>query len=224
MTNHYKLRINCVAEPEEYTKMEEKYFIKFMKVKEKVLDNPHIHYYISTLDSRKAITDYIKRHIGKDCAHTIYSMKKVREEYPLEYLAYLYKEDVHPLVRGIPEDILEKAKQYDMSVKKVLADRKKTYDHVLKYVLDKTLHKIDCTTGMPSKKQIIKKVADYYQQAGRSVSIRQIENSTTQILWNLDSQYRKEKVEDILENLKTRAEKQREKQKIEQYLLTGKTE
>ncbi len=217
MTSYYKLRINCVAKPEEYTKMEEKYFIKFMKVKEKVLENPHYHYYLTTLSSRKSITDYIKRHIGKDCSHTIYSMIKVREENPLEYLAYLYKEDDCPLIRGIPDDVLEKAKLYDLSVKQVLKDRKKTYDHVYKYVLEKTTKRND--KGNPPPKQIVKKVADYFAQAGRSVSSRQIENLAGQILWNIDSQYKKEKVSDILDNLKTKAQKARDKIQLEHDIM-----
>lgn len=114
----------------------------------------HVHIYMETYHKHTAIRAMIRKRFGS--GNGVYSMVTVEHE-PIAYLAYCIKSGTP--YYNIPEDLLQKAKEYDDKVKLELKAKKESrrtqLDSIRGYVGDtKELF------------EIAQKVVEYYQDKG----------------------------------------------------------
>lgn len=84
-------------------------------------ENPHYHFFFQTDLTGHAIRARLKA-LGL-AGNTDYSMKKLTEQYPIEYLAYVTK--LGHYTSTLPKDILANAIAHDQKVKEEMKDKKK---------------------------------------------------------------------------------------------------
>lgn len=105
-------------------------------VVEKIDTNPHIHFWFTCSEPP---TRYKLRQLCGS-GNGGYSLKKMDEEYPIEYLAYLHKEG-SVVTEGIPQDILTQAVAYNAKVAADIAQKKKDKKSVWERIVEE--YKID---------------------------------------------------------------------------------
>ena len=188
---YYKLRIDYNADNlPQIKELQSRYFSRFVKAEEKgeEKDNPHLHYYLATTHKASAIRQFIRKHFGSGGG--VYSLKKLDEEYPLEYLAYLVKEDPETIWFRMPEGLKEKAIAYDLEVKRDLKT-KGSLGKVKKYLIDKY-------GGIPPhRKTLINSLINYYQERNLLIRKFNLLTLTQTLLLEIDPSYRRSFVEDI---------------------------
>ena len=86
------------------------------------IENPHVHIYMATQTIDTTLRPHF-RHLG--AGNGFYSIKKLNEQYPIQYLAYILKEDLTYVQSGIPPEIIEEARLHDEKVKQDLKNKKK---------------------------------------------------------------------------------------------------
>lgn len=104
----------------------------FAICKEGGIENPHYHLFLKTHMKMPAMRATLRKHNLRGNAS--YSLKKIDEEWPVEYLAYMMKEGDFTYT-NIPEDIVEQFTEYDKKVKQQIADKKKRKQPVWKAIM-----------------------------------------------------------------------------------------
>jgi len=98
--------------------------------------NLHYHWFIRTDVQNATLRARIRKHGLK--GNGSYSLKKLEEDYPIEYIAYVLKEGDYVSVKGITEELLSQAKEYDQKVKNDIKAtkeaKKKTIDKLKDYI------------------------------------------------------------------------------------------
>jgi len=99
--------------------------------------NPHMHAYLELNKTTKTCRNHL-RALGLK-GNASYSLTELDERYPLEYIAYMMKEGKFTN-SGIPEDIIELAKQHNdkvkTEIKKKKEERKTLLQKVENYVVE----------------------------------------------------------------------------------------
>lgn len=88
-------------------------------------DKPHCHAYFQSEMNDKTIRSQLRKMTGG--GNGAYSLKEVDigdDEHPIEYIAYMMKEDTDAEFVGIDDDTMDKARMYDEIVKKQLKEKK----------------------------------------------------------------------------------------------------
>lgn len=122
---YWKLRIDT----EDRDAVEElcnRYFSQWLYAFEKGSfddENPHCHFYFSTLKKEAAIRMYIRKTFGR--GNRVYSMKNLDEQYPIAYLAYCMKQGSFK-IHDVPDDVLDEAKNYDNKIKNEMKEKKES--------------------------------------------------------------------------------------------------
>lgn len=83
--------------------------------------NPHTHWYFSTEFSPENIRKNL-RTLGLK-GNSSYSLKELDEQYPIEYFAYLCKQN-NPVYKNIPQEIIEESKAYNKKVQEEIKEKK----------------------------------------------------------------------------------------------------
>lgn len=83
-------------------------------------ENPHCHAYLETNTKQATIRNVLRKKYGS--GNGSYSLKALDEQYPVEYLAYCIKEKNYR--HTLPEEQIEKAKEYDLKVKEEMKKKK----------------------------------------------------------------------------------------------------
>lgn len=84
-------------------------------------ENHHTHFLFQTDLTTHAVRARLKK-IGL-CGNEDYSLVKLKEQYPIEYIAYLVKGGEY--ISTLPVSVLEEGKQYDARVKSEMKESKK---------------------------------------------------------------------------------------------------
>lgn len=118
-------------------------------------DNPHVHFYLEMADGVSGLRSYIRKTVGS--GNRAYSLKELAEEKPVEYLAYLIKENDY---RSYKID-LTAAKAYDATVKSAIQEKKSSRKTILQQIVEQFGY-----TGSTilEEKQCIEDVIDFYKQ------------------------------------------------------------
>lgn len=105
-------------------------------VVEMPLKNPHAHLFLRTTTLPATLRSRLRK-LGLS-GNQSYSLVKIPEEYPIEYLAYMLKEQDWIKAQqylNIPDEILSKTKEYQKAVKadmkKTKESKKKVWEHIL---------------------------------------------------------------------------------------------
>lgn len=136
MLSHYKLRVDLTKGDTgerkvidnnlvlEMNVFECQNMVGFMRCTEGLPDNPHYHYYFQST-KRPPVLRKALRGMGLK-GNGMYSLKEVdAEEPPLEYLAYMMKEDYEYVVRNLPQSLMDEAVKYQKKMKSEYAEKVK---------------------------------------------------------------------------------------------------
>ncbi len=165
---YYKFRVDFLEDKiSVYRDLETKYFVRYVRAFENVrLDgvdvNPHYHYYIEVETQSQNIRNFVKKNIGK--GNGIYSLVEL-EENPIEYLAYISKQDKSVVWFNMNMDIKDECLEFDLKVKAQMKERKKNKRTQLEVIKDILIDKYGC---IPSNKEtLVDCVLEYYRESGR---------------------------------------------------------
>lgn len=167
MSVSYKIRIDS-HDRTAIKLLLDKYCDKFIIAFEGEEVNPHCHGLIVTTAKQATIRSNLRKSFGS--GNGSYSMKELDEEYPLEYLAYLVKEGDY-YNSGVPDDLLQKAIEYDKDVKAQMKEKKASRRTVLEKLeerLSSVLVDVSCNYTM-YKFKVLEGVVAYYKDTGTLV-------------------------------------------------------
>jgi len=175
MNAYYKLRIDT-SDREEVNRMCSKYFDKYMVAYENQdTSNAHVHLYIEMSTKADTLRRYIRKKFGS--GNSCYSLKALDSECPIEYLAYIMKDNEYEIF-DIPPTVIEEAKGYDKKVKEQMKEKKKarrTQLQILREMLVEQLveevddssedvHRVFKTSGETvTKESIVNMIIAYYK-------------------------------------------------------------
>lgn len=194
---YYKLRIDVLPLKEEVYLKLQSYFTTYVRALEvgSEATNPHYHYYISMTSSAVSVRQYIRANIGK--GNGVYSLKKLDEEFPPEYLAYLVKEDKETIWYKMPEGLKEKAIAYDLKVKEDLSKKgkKPAWKKAEEYVKERF-------GNVPfNESQIVEAVIDYYLENDMMIRKFLIIDIVQTILVSNNPKYKQNFIQNITQNI-----------------------
>lgn len=120
---YYKLRIDLTAiSRNDITDLLNKHSTVYASCIEGFkTDNPHMHFYIETTTKSQALRVQIRK-LSSQKGNGSYSLKTT-DPNPVEYLAYMMKENKHDFSKLSPK-IVAKATKYNEQVKQSMADKK----------------------------------------------------------------------------------------------------
>lgn len=128
----YKLRFDITDQVHSIHEYIQSITDKFCYVKEKVDENPHIHYYLETDTNSRSIRSRL-RNFGLE-GNGAYSLKKC-ELFPIAYLAYLRKEG-KPKYYNFTDEEKTQISEYDDKVKQEMKIKKENKKSVFQRLLD----------------------------------------------------------------------------------------
>lgn len=172
---YYKLRLDYdTGLDTRYREMENSYFSCYVRSLEKVDDNPHYHYYVELHPHKTTVglRQFIRLHFGS--GNGVYSLKKLDEEKPIEYLAYLIKEDQNSVWYRMPEGARESAQAYDLQVKTDLKSKKSKSKNVIPQV-EGYIKELYGTTDIHPE-TLVEQVVEYFVEHSKIMGYHQVLN------------------------------------------------
>lgn len=139
-------------------------------------DNSHLHLHLKLLPTKReaSLRQNIRKEFGS--GNGSYSLKQLDDEFPVEYVAYLLKEDNYQHSDNYPKEWIQKAKAYDSKVKKEMKEKKSSRLTIIKkierdYFSDLipqemqhgTLYVSKKTNLCLSKQDVVQRVIAYYK-------------------------------------------------------------
>lgn len=153
----YKLRIDTDAR-DSVCRLLDKYCSEWIiGFEEQGNDNPHCHVYLKLLCKQATFRNRIRQDFGK--GNGSYSLKELKEEYPLEYLAYVVKERDYKYSSNFPNDVISKSLTYDDKVKREKKEKKKDRLPVWKKIM---LECKDLEYDRDAYRKIAERVVEYH--------------------------------------------------------------
>ncbi len=193
---YYKLRLNIISGLQiQYSKLES-YFVRFIRAQEvgKISKKPHYHYYVETELKQGALRQNIRNWFGSH----VHSLNTLDVPLPIEYIAYILKEDPDPMYYpkgSFDPGRLQQARDYDLSIKKDL--KRKRVQVVEDYILTKEKYE----KRFPTPYEIVDEIIEFYLMENLSVRKHQIQSMATTILVKNIPAYRKAFIDSIVEDL-----------------------
>lgn len=176
--------------------MEERYFSSYVRCLETGKDTgkTHYHYFCITVN-QNPLRQFIQKYIGK--GNGIYSLKRLDEEYPIEYLSYIVKEDTNAVWCNMPDDIKENTKAYASEIrKKISTTRKEGRITKLRKML---IEKFGCIPI--NKEQLVSEIVEIYIQERWVINHFHIINNATTLLVEESEDFKKKFIQNILEKI-----------------------
>lgn len=190
----FKLRVTIDREDRQvFRDMEVKYFSKYVRAEEvgKDTGKSHYHYYIET-DRPNPLRQYIQKYIGK--GNGFYSLKRVDEFNPVEYLSYIIKEDNNSVWFNMDDDIRENVKVYASEVKHQIKSVRKEgkLSKIRLYILE--------TNGfIPlNPETLVELIVEYHISNRLMINKFHIINYAQTILVETDEKYKKSFIQDCV--------------------------
>lgn len=190
--NVYKLRIT-ITNPGDLSHIEtlsNRYFDKYIVAREDWDNHPHVHFYIETSKTMSSIRQYITKYIGK--GNGVYSLNRLKERHPIEYIAYITKQDAHFKSVGIPKEILEQAEAHKVEYRK---KKKET----ARGIISNLLIELEGQDLDPS--ETTRWVVDHYIENGKIIRPHQMKDIVLTLLANKREDYRKSLTNSIIRNV-----------------------
>lgn len=193
--NSYKLRITIDDEKEPlYRAMETKYFSSYVRCREtgKETEKPHYHYFLKCSESN-ALRQFIQKNVGR--GNGFYSLKALTEEYPIEYLSYLTKEDPETVWCNVPEEIKENTTMYASEVKhQIKTHRKEGRISVLRLALIQRFGSVPINKG-----QLASEIMEIYLSNRWTLNIFHMRQYAQTLLAEVNPAYKTEFVNRLTE-------------------------
>lgn len=162
---YYKIRIDLNNTTKEaVVKLLTKYTTRFILGWEDLLtDNPHCHAFAHSLTKVSTLRSNFRKLTGGGNGN--YSCPEMLDEYPIEYIAYILKQNDN-FYHLFPQEIVDKAKVYDLQVKKEIKEKKKSKQTIL----DQIIAEYKYNENPPSDTlQVVTDVISFYQTHGKLV-------------------------------------------------------
>lgn len=100
----------------DYIKSDDKVSKWMLCLEEAGESNEHVHIYVVTQRKIESYRQRFTKEFVKKKGNGSYSINKLNEENPIEYIAYMMKQGRYES-NGIPDEIVDQAKKYDEKVK-----------------------------------------------------------------------------------------------------------
>ncbi len=170
---------------------------QYCYVVEKLDENPHMHWYIETTTLNPTIRKQLRALCG--AGNGGYSLKSVTK-HPIEYLAYMQKENTVTYF-NIPPEIITEANAYQLKVATEIAAKKAAKKSLLTTLLE-LCQDIDYTHFDFSIAETLKIVMDYHREHNLIYRKYQIQSYTQTILIRYSPSYEMYYKCKIMEDLK----------------------
>lgn len=194
---YYKLRVDYNKNDQVYRNMESNYFVSYVRAFERGGDetNPHFHYYVEMICSSVSLRQYIRKNIGS--GNGVYSLKKLDEEKPVEYLAYLMKEDGNTIWYKMPVELKTVVIEYDLKVKESMKNkgRKTTLVKIEDYIVKKY------GKMLRNKEQLVEEVCNYHVDNQLQLRMFNIQSICETIWFRNNPDYRKRYIDNIVSRI-----------------------
>lgn len=198
MSYSYKLRItlNPDVDSQVYRDMESRYFSKYVRCKEtgKDTDKDHYHYFLIT-QNQNPLRQFIQKYIGK--GNGVYSLKRLDEEYPIEYLSYLIKEDTNAVWCNMPVDIKDNTMAYASEIKKKISTTRK--DGRITKLRKMLIEKFGCIPI--NREQLVSEIVDIYIGERWVINHFHIINNVTTLLIEESEDFKEKFIRNIIEKI-----------------------
>ena len=197
--NYYKLRLDHPVDQHEKSLETVKdtiisYATQAWAYVQEGTTNPHSHWYIATTTPSRTIRSALRKlgFKGNKC----YSLCMLDEQYPIQYLAYMYKEGNDIYYSGLDKQIFEEAFKEDERIKEELALKKqsrKATSVIGKIQAWIELHpKYNSLRTFQFPHQLVPLIVEWLIENNRIVSSKQVENyALTLMVRNSDDALRK---------------------------------
>lgn len=170
MLSYYKLRVDTtdvrtvLSLLSSYT---DKYLVGF---ENQETDNSHCHAYIETATKQSTLRAAIRKQFGS--GNGSYSLKALDEKEPLEYIAYCIKENDYK--HNLPQEVIDKAKAHDASVKTEMKKKKESRKTILQKIEEKYFSHVEEGIDQErqeyvTKKHVVDCVLSYYRESGNLI-------------------------------------------------------
>lgn len=207
--DYYKLRITLIDNItfDDCVKVVKKYSNTWLGCYElgKKEGHPHTHWYLETDKNRETIVKEIRKLGGK--GNRIYSMTRLDEEKPLQYLAYCIK-DADFTSEGLSAHLIQSAKEYDAKVKIEMKEKKakskSTYKQLCAIIEESRsgvhsyFDKEENVTKTICKRWIVELVLKFYQDNDKILTKSYIINLCQTLCYKYVPSYDREYATDII--------------------------
>lgn len=161
-----------------------------------VKDNPHIHYYLDLKCGTEVVRKKL-RDLGLK-GNKSYSLTNLDEQYPIEYLAYMMKEDKIKTY-NIPSEVLDKAKTQQIKVSNQIKEKKEARKSVVQKIIEQ-IPKSDNYTHM-EKRMILDTIIQYHVDNNLLVNENRLKSLFQSVMVKIDSGYKNRLIDKILQNI-----------------------
>lgn len=114
----YKLRLtidNSSFNMEKIETLLSKYADNYIYVYEVSKKNvPHFHFFFNSNRKPRTLRKYISDTFGK--GNSVYSLSETEEDYPLEYIAYLFKDGTPIYNKEFPKDVIKQSSELSQTI------------------------------------------------------------------------------------------------------------
>lgn len=127
----------------------------------------HTHWYFESITKGPTIRAQLKK-LGMERSE--YSFGELEEEKPMEYLAYITKEDTKPVIVGFDVDFIQKIKEYNLKVKSEIKEKKELKKTKIQQMeIAFNLHKPNSIEFLQNpqyftRHQMLDKIVKWYQE------------------------------------------------------------
>lgn len=163
-----------------------------------IKDNPHMHWYLDLKCSSEVIRKKI-RELGFK-GNKSYSLTSLDEQYPMEYLAYMFKES-KVKSWNIPDDIIENAKIQQKKVSDEIKVKKESRKSILDKLTEQCLNmKIDFTDYY-SKKIIMDVILTYHLDNKLLINVNRVISLYHTLRLRIDKDFKFKLIDEILHRI-----------------------
>lgn len=197
MLSSYSLRTTGLPEGllQSLTHDSEKYLIS--EEIGSIAEHKHYHWFILTSINNSTLRQRIRKYGLK--GNGSYSLKKLDEEFPIEYLAYAIKEGTYK--HNLNEEELNKIKEYDLQVKNDIKKTKSSRKKVIELLIESLPE--DIKEHHCPEEIIVNHIIQYHIESNLLINERRITDYAQTILYKLDiGNYQIQFKEKIYFNLK----------------------
>lgn len=197
--HYYSLRCDlCSIKFIDLLSVVKEYSKKYAYCHEGGQDNPHTHFYIEMETTSQHFRKRL-RALGLS-GNGSYSLKKLDEQYPMEYLAYLSKEKDYNFDL-LPTDVVQRALDYNLKVAMEIAEKKKKKRKIVDLLEDYLIENKFNVDSPNMEKECVRLIIFYHQEKSMLIRKGSVIAYTHTILAKLSHQYKERLIQSIYQDL-----------------------
>lgn len=160
-------------------------------------ENPHIHFYLLTEVKNLTLRARIRK--LDISGNKAYSLKKLDEDYPIEYFAYMMKEGKVTWV-NVEDKYIQEATAYDLKIKQDMKKKKSEKLPVWKQIMESMPPREDDSDLTRFRDSVAQAVVDYHIEKSLVIRKFQIISYVDTICCHLSDLYKQRWIYDLVNN------------------------